>query len=376
MKTQHKITVLQQIQQQLAESYKSYKISEGQSLIAESTLSKLIGDAPSGQYLVRWMHARHRLSNVADWVTQPFNERVMWKLFKNYPDNFMIISGSRGIAGIKPNEADLKRGEERARNDPKKKGMYDPSTDTSIRYQIVAFRDGEQIDPNLIRSPEDVERDVDPTVMKARGGLIGKKDTRNEFNIFDSLADQIGKLQAIYISRSRISDVPKKQVKGFVKGYSPDSTPVSKHTRGGIEREKIDIRKSYQEKTGRADIVLKISNRLFKLAPSVLLVMPRRLRKAGKDPALSQRLEMANNDINNRDFKQYWTFAVSQAYDKLSVEDPVIKKAIEDFKTSNPGYRGSDDSVLDKLALQGQTYITGLILRDIKDQLAHWFSQG
>lgn len=225
---------------QLEESIAS---AVGRYLLNESTLSKLIGSAPSGQYLVRWMHARHRLSNVADWVTQPFNERVMWKEFKNRPDQFMIISASRGVAGIKPNEADIRQGEEKAQRAGR---VYNPATDNTLRYQIVAFRDGEQIDPDLIRNPEDVERDADPTVMKARGGIPGKKDVRKEFNIFDSLADQIGTLQAIYISKSRLSDVPKKQVKGFVKGYSPDSTPAVSRVGGGIEREKIAQRKPVQ----------------------------------------------------------------------------------------------------------------------------------
>jgi hypothetical protein len=239
-------------------------------LLKESTLSKLIGDAPSGQYLVRWMHARHRLSNVADWVTQPFNERVMWKEFKNHPDQFMIISASRGVAGIKPNESDIRRGVEKAR---KANREYNPAGDNTLRYQIVAFKDGEQVDPNLIRNPEDVEREADPTIMKARGGIPGKKDVRKEFNIFDSLADQIGTLQAIYISKSRVSDVPKQQVKGFVKGYSPDSTSAISRAGGGIEREKIAGRKPPEQVVGNE---YTLRGELFKkLAPIMKPMMKR-----------------------------------------------------------------------------------------------------
>ena len=210
-------------------------------LLNESTLSKLIGEVPGGQHLVRWMHARHLLSNTAEYQSQPFSERVMWTEFKNHPDQFMIISASNGVAGIKPNEADIKEGEAKA---AKKGTVYNPARDNTLRYQIVAFRRDEQVDPALFRNPAEVERDVDPTVMKARGGMIGKRDVRNEFNIFDSLADQIGSLQAVYISTSRVTGLGKKDVKGFVKGYEPGGGQRAgiAGTHGGIEREKIAAR--------------------------------------------------------------------------------------------------------------------------------------
>lgn len=214
-------------------------------LLAESTLSKLIGDSPDGQMLVRWMHGRHLLSNTAEFISQPFDERVMWTEFKNHPDQFMILSGSSGVAGIKPNEADIKRGEENA---ARKNQVYNPARDNTLRYQIVAFRRGEQVDPALFRNPAEVERDADPTVMKARGGMIGKRDVRNEFNIFDSLADQIGTLQAVFISTSRVTGVGRQDVKGFVKGYEPGGGQAAgmPGKQGGIEREKIAARRPDQ----------------------------------------------------------------------------------------------------------------------------------
>ena len=251
-----KTPVAESVQKYLSESLEIHKsrallenelLSElAEHLLNESTLSKLIGAVPGGQHLVRWMHGRHLLSNTAEYQSQPFSERVMWTEFKNHPDQFMIISASGGVAGIKPNEADIKRGEANA---AKKGTVYNPARDNTLRYQIVAFRRDEQVDPALFRNPAEVDRDADPTVMKARGGMIGKRDVRNEFNIFDSLADQIGSLQAVYISTSRVTGLGKRDAKGFVKGYEPGGGQRAgiAGTHGGIEREKIAARRPEQD---------------------------------------------------------------------------------------------------------------------------------
>lgn len=257
-----KTPVAESVQKYLTESLELHKtrdllenqaLSElAEHLLTESTLSKLIGEVPGGQYLVRWMHARHLLSNTAEYISQPFNERILWTEFKNHPDQFMIISASNGVAGIKPNEADIKKGEAAA---AKKGTEYNPARDNTLRYQIVAFRRDEQVDPALFRNPADVERDVDPTVMKARGGMIGKRDVRNEFNIFDSLADQIGSLQAVYISTSRVTGLRKGDVKSFVKGYEPGGGRRAgiAGAHGGIEREKVAARRPDQQKSPAND---------------------------------------------------------------------------------------------------------------------------
>lgn len=207
-------------------------------LLSESTLSKLIGSVPGGQNIVRWMHARHLLSNTAEYKSHPFSERIMWSEFKSHPDQFMIISASNGVAGIKPNEAYIRS---RQAEKAAKGQEYNPALDNRLTYQIIAFRRDEQVDPALLRNPADVDRDSDPTVMKARGGLVGKTDTRNTFNIFDSLARQIGSLQAVYISTSRSTGIKKADVKKYVRGFAPGSTAAS--TTGGIERDKMALRR-------------------------------------------------------------------------------------------------------------------------------------
>lgn len=188
--------------------YKTEKLMESQwtqqlleEILSESSLSRMIGETPGGQLLVRWMHRKHLLSNDASYMDHPFSERMMWTEFKNHPDNFLIVTGTNGVAGIKPNEADIQRGYERAR---KMNTSYNPARDNTLRYQIVAFRKDGQVDPALLRDPREVERDADPTVMRARGGMPSKADVRNPNNIFDRLAEQIGRLQAIYITRGSV----------------------------------------------------------------------------------------------------------------------------------------------------------------------------
>lgn len=170
-------------------------------VLNESTLSRMIGKDPGGQALVRWLHAKHRLSNVANYEQHPFDQRMMWTEFKNHPDNFLILVGSSGVAGIKPYKDDIDRGYKRAAKSGK---TYNPSRDTSLRYQIVAFRGDQQVDPELLRDPEDVERDKDPTVMRARGGMIYRYDARNPNNIFDRIRENIGSIRYIYVASSAV----------------------------------------------------------------------------------------------------------------------------------------------------------------------------
>lgn len=170
----------------------------------ESSLSKLIGKQQGGQKLVQWLHRKHKLGNDADLQPQPFNERMMWKEFKRNPDNFVVVSAANGVAGIKPYEKMIRDRMELAR----KKGKdYDPGGDSTLQYQIIAFTDdGQQVDPALLqpaRVPGE-EREVDPTVMKARMGKISGKDTQNPDNVFNLLADQIGTLRTVYLAGNAV----------------------------------------------------------------------------------------------------------------------------------------------------------------------------
>jgi hypothetical protein len=188
-----KPTLFEQIQwdQEIAEAF-----------VTESTLSKLIGDEKGGQKLVQWLHRKHKLSNTADLKPAPFNQRLLWKEYKRNPDNFIIVAGSDGVAGIKPYEKYIK---DRTEAMAKKGKVYDPGGDSTLPYQIIAFTDdGQQVDPALLRpqaeGDEGEERYTDPTVMKARMGLHHGKDIQNPDNVFNLLAEQIGKLQTVFIT--------------------------------------------------------------------------------------------------------------------------------------------------------------------------------
>jgi hypothetical protein len=173
----------------------------------ESTLSKKIGKQKGGQRLVQWLHRRHKLANEADLVPAPFSERLLWKEFKSNPDNFVIVSAVGGVAGVKPHEEFIKK---RTAEFAKKGRTYNPSGDSTLPYQIIAFTDdGEQVDPNLLRQPtepgeEPEERHPDPTVMRARMGKISGKDMQNPYNTFNLLADQIGALKTVWVASGAI----------------------------------------------------------------------------------------------------------------------------------------------------------------------------
>ena len=168
--------------------------------LEESSLSKLIGKQAGGQKLVQWLHRKHKLGNEADLQPQPFSERMLWKEFKSNPDNFVIVSATGGVAGIKPYEQMIK---DRTAAAAKKGKVYNPSGDSTLQYQIIAFTDdGKQVDPALLQPKPEAgeEREEDPTVMRARMGKISGKDTQNPDNVFNLLSDQIGALKTVYLA--------------------------------------------------------------------------------------------------------------------------------------------------------------------------------
>jgi len=196
-----KVTLFEQIKwdEELKEAFAEIE----EELIDESSLSRLLGKQKGGQNLVKWMHRRQGLSNDADLTPASFNERIFWKQFKANPDNFVVVSATGGVAGIKP---DKKFIDARTKEFAKKGKTYNPGGDSTVPYQIIAFTDdGQQVDPELLRAPKDAgEEDYrdprDPTVMRARMGKHSGKDIQNPYNVFNLLAEQIGALKTVWIS--------------------------------------------------------------------------------------------------------------------------------------------------------------------------------
>ena len=260
--------------------------------LQESSLSKLIGKQKGGQRLVQWLHRKHKLGNDADLQPQPFNERMLWKEFKRNPDNFVVVSATNGVAGIKPYEKMIRDRMEAAR----KKGKdYDPGGDSTLQYQIIAFTDdGQQVDPALLqpaREPGE-EREVDPTVMKARMGKISGKDTQNPDNVFNLLADQIGTLRTVYLAAS------------------------------GVEREKMKKRDELGAGPGRQKAAQSMPETE---AMSKLMGMVRPVLKKLASEALSPLMRARVNAVNNDNDEQV---------EKLSARIKKIKEFIMTIDTS------------------------------------------
>jgi hypothetical protein len=203
-----------------------------EAFIEESTLSKLVGKERGGQKLVQWLHRRHKLSNEADLQPAPFNERLLWKEFKANPDNFIIVAGSDGVAGIKPYEKYIK---DRTAAFAKKGKTYNPGGDSTLPYQIIAFTDdGQQVDPALLQPKKkddeepDLDKYTDPTVMKARMGLHHGKDVQNPDNVFNLLADQIGRLQTVFVTKGESIERGKMAKRGEVEKGLGDKEAMKK----------------------------------------------------------------------------------------------------------------------------------------------------
>jgi hypothetical protein len=260
--------------------------------LEESSLSKLIGKQHGGQKLVQWLHRKHKLGNDADLQPQPFSERMMWKEFKRNPDNFIVVSATNGVAGIKPYEKQLRDRMEAARRKGKD---YDPGGDSTLQYQIIAFTDdGQQVDPALLqpaREPGE-EREVDPTVMKARMGKISGKDTQNSDNVFNLLADQIGTLRTVYL------------------------------VAGGVERSKMKARDELgagpnRQKAAQAMPEAESLSKLFGMVRPVL----KKLASEALSPLMRARVNAVNNDNDDQ-------------VEKLSARIKKIKEFIMTIDTS------------------------------------------
>lgn len=185
--------------------------------LLESTLSKQIGGYPGGQALVRHLHRQHLLSNDAEYEEQALNQRVMWKQFKNDPDNFLIVVCKKGVAGVKPDPEHIRRGYEEA---AKKGREYNPATDTSLLYRVISYTANNEF-VQIAGQKQDAQ--MHPELMKARGGLPFGGDFRNPNNIFKQITDELGGLVSFFI------------------------------TRKAIERDKLSKRKEYKQPTSLSD---------------------------------------------------------------------------------------------------------------------------
>lgn len=264
-----------------------------QTTLVESTLSRLIGKMEGGQKLVSWLHRRHRLDNEADLEPAPFDHRLLWKEFKRNPDNFVIVSAARGVAAIKPYESYITS---RAAEYAERGRVYNPSTDNTIPYQIVAFTaEGDQINPALLR-PEGqggTGEYKDPTVTKARMGLHHGKDTQNPDNVFNLLADQIGRLLTVWVTGADTD--------------TDDELYQRAWKKGAVPREKMSTRKElhkpyrYTYETALQVVFNKIKPVLSTLANQALSNIDRQIQEFSRfgDISAVKKLENSSQKLNS-----------------------------------------------------------------------------
>jgi hypothetical protein len=177
-----------------------------------STLTKMLGDPEtglsqtqrkSGQYLIRFLHRRNKLSAEVPYEKHNISLRLMNQEFKSNPDNFVILVYRDGMAAVKPDKKHIERMTKAA---AQRRKEYHPATDNTMPFQILAYKGGEEVDPELFRlsgDDDEVDRDVDPRVMRARMGIPNRPDPRAP-NTFDLLREQLGPLEQMWIARSAV----------------------------------------------------------------------------------------------------------------------------------------------------------------------------
>ena len=221
----------------------------------KSQLSRVVGKRPGGIKLIKHLHATEKLSNEAELEPIPVTTgkdaaQLAWAQFNNNPDDFVIVSGQGGVAGIKPNKASVEKFKATAAKKGKEPNYSKHAG--AIRYDVIAYTgEGAKVPTNLLQpagAAQDDGGDLDdyqdadqgagePKVkaIKARMGLVHGQDRQNSDNVFNLLNAQIGPITTVWIA-------------GWAgnRGGDTDTMPASP---GAVERGKMK---------GRADLAAKV----------------------------------------------------------------------------------------------------------------------
>jgi hypothetical protein len=228
-----------------------------------STLTQMLGDPEtglsqtqrkSGQYLIRFLHRRNKLSAEAPYEKHNISLRLMNQEFKSNPDNFVILVYRDGMAAVKPDKKHIERMSKAA---AQRREEYNPARDNTMPFQILAYKGGEEVNPELFRlsgDDDEVDRDVDPRVMRARMGIPNRPDPRAP-NTFDLLREQLGTLEQMWIAR------------------------------GAVDREKMssrrpDVSKNLNLDRDKAAVINRIRPVLTKLGHNAISVVNARIHRA------------------------------------------------------------------------------------------------
>lgn len=209
--------------------------------VEKSMLSKIVGRKLGGKNLIDKLHKSHRLSNEAQLEPVSVSSgkaavQLAWGQFNRNPDDFVVVSGAKGVAGIKP-EADSVA-DFRARAEKEGKTPQFSKHGGSIKYQVVAYTDdGNRVPPELLRQKKyKDDRYPDPTVVKARMGLVHGRDNQNPDNIFNLLDAQIGPIQAVWLA-------------GWQGNRGKGEEGSDEFSPGAVERDKMATRAEYKKGT-------------------------------------------------------------------------------------------------------------------------------
>lgn len=277
----HYTTLLESLQEEQGlEESQTWELLEA--LLDESTLSRMIGQVPGGQSLVRYLHRTHRLGNDADYMEIP--ERVHASLIKASKDNFAIVIGTTGAAGIKPVEQDWDK-------------SNNPERDNTMRYVLVWASENQGAESEIQKFRLG-RRD-------ATGGASGME--AGAPNLFQVLRDRIGPTQQVFVTRDAVE-----RAKVAVRQKQKSATdPWEKPPLPGSDREPVPA------KQGGGDPMKKIAD---KLKP----ILGRLLNQAvGNIGQRVQRLSQAGN------------FAQAQELTRAGAK---IQDMLTALDTDNPDY--------------------------------------
>ena len=206
-------------------------------------LSRRLANMPGAKNLIDKLHKTHKLSNEAELepvsvTTGKDAVELAWGQFNRNPDDFVIVSGRGGVAGIKPEPSSVQAYIANAAKKGKEPNFSKHAG--AIQYQVIAYTDdGQRVPQELLRQPKySDDRYPDPTQVKARMGLVHGRDTQNPDNIFNLLDRQIGPITTVWIA-------------GWA-GNRGGKDEIEPHSRGAVERDKIN--KRAELKKGPADL--------------------------------------------------------------------------------------------------------------------------
>lgn len=191
-----------------------FKSQLEEAILDESTLAKLLGQTPGANQLVHALHSRHKLASGGlknrpghqnidpNYEEIPADTKNIAVTIKSNKDNFCIIVGTNGVAGVKPEEKrwDQSRSKER---------------DTTLPYVVVwSTGDGAESEIAKYRMGR----------MDATGGSSAMEGGAP--NLFQVLRDRIGPVVRAYRATGAVERAKVKTRQSIQQQAVPDDTQI------------------------------------------------------------------------------------------------------------------------------------------------------